>query len=240
MVRTTSSRTSRVVLAGLGLGALAAGALTAALTGAPANAQAATSTAYGVSAAGVEGKPPQPSVSSPGEVKTVSGSVSGMGWNATGITVKAGAGTAEAVVGNITVAGRSLGAASATCRDGAVTYQLLPNINEAHLRVRSAGTGASMVEILGAGGEAVQTITVAVALCAKAIPPTTTVPPTTTQQPTTTPTTTQPPTGTPSPTRQPTGTQRPTTTTTTPKPTDKPIQPAPAPEIKDGHHPVTG
>ena len=234
MVHTISSRTSRVVLAGFGIGALAAGVATAALTGAPAHAQTGTSSAYGVSATGVEGKAAQPSVSSSGEDKTATGSVSGMGWSATGITVKAGAGYAEAVVGDITVAGRSLGGASATCRDGAVTYSSPAAVDDGKLRVLpQSGGAAAVVQILGAGDEPVQTITVAVAQCAKGVPPTTTVPPTTQPPTTQPPVTTGPPTGT----GTPTGTGRPTSTS---RPAERPIQPAPVPEIKTGHHAVTG
>lgn len=238
MVRTISSRTSRVVLAGVGLGALVTAVGTAVLADAPADAQATTSSAYGVSATGVESKAAQPSVSSAGETRTAAaGQVAGLGWNATSIKVTAAAGFAEAAVDAVTVAGRSLGGASGTCRDGAVSYQRLPGVDEARLRVRSGGdTAASVVEVLGAGGEVVQTITVAGVQCAKGVPPTT-VPPTTRPSVTTQPT--QQPTGTSSPTTtgQPTGTGR---STSTNKPAERPIQPAPVPEIKDGNHAVTG
>jgi hypothetical protein len=227
VVRTTHSRT---LLAGLGAGALAAGALTMILTGSPASAQATTSTAYGVSASGVESKAAQPSVSSDGAVKTASGSVSGMGWSATGITVKAGAGVAEATVGNVTAGGKSIGSVTAKCADGVTTYShggAAPN--DPKLKVSFGGGAGATIQILGAGDKPVQTITVAVVKCGKGTPPTTNPP------------TSNPPTG--NPTQQPTGTQKPTGTqqpTGTQKPGEKPVKPAPQPEIKDGHHPVTG
>lgn len=230
MVRTTTHST-RLFLAAAGIGALAAAGSAATL--APANAQvhglaatqASTSTAYGVSATGTENKAAQPSITSDGEVKAASGSVSGMGWSATGITVKAGNGIAEATVGNVVVAGKTIGSVSAKCTDGAVSYAhggAAPS--DPKLKVSFGGEAGATIQILGAGDKVAQTITVAVVKCGKA-----TVPPT---NPPTNPPTGQPtgrPTGQP-----PTGTQKPT-----PKPGTTP-QPAPTPQLQDGHHPVTG
>lgn len=230
MVRTTTHST-RLFLAAAGIGALAAAGSASVL--APANAQvhglaavqASTSTAYGVSASGNENKAAQPSVASDGEVKTASGSVSGMGWSASGITVKAGSGIAEATVANVVVAGKAIGSVSAKCADGAVSFShggAAPS--DPKLKVSFGGGAGATIQILGAGDKVAQTITVAVVKCGKATLPPTNPP---TGQPTGQPT--GKPTGQP-----PTGTQKPT-----PKPGTTP-QPAPTPQLQDGHHPVTG
>ncbi|RLK58358.1 hypothetical protein [Actinokineospora cianjurensis] len=233
------------MLAGITLGGLAAGVATITLTGTPAAAAGSASTAYGVSAAGVEGKTAQPSVSSTGEVKTASGAVSGMGWSATGITVTARAGYAQAVVGGLTVGGRSLGSASATCENGRTSYKGLGAIEDSKLRVLPPGGGAAAtVQILGAGDTPVQTITVAVVSCDDSGDP----PLSTTSHPTTEPTEPSEPTATPtdepSGAPDPTGSTRPTrsgtTTAGTSLPDREPVRPAPMPVIQEAHHPVTG
>lgn len=231
MVRTTS-RSTRNILAGVGAGSvLAATAVALVLsTGTTASAADTTSTAYGVSATGVDPVGATPSVSSDGAVKTASGSASGKAgtFSASGITVKAGAGMAEATVSSLTVGGKSIGRASATCKNGVVSYNSPPAMKTDKLEVipRSGGA-AAVVKIYGAGGTAVETITVAVVKCGTGTPPTgdPTKPPT--HEPTGQPT--QQPTG--KPTSKPTGTH---------KPGEKPDQPAPKPVPHDGHHPVTG
>lgn len=239
MVRTTHPR---ALLAGLGVGAVTAAAVTAVLTSLPANAQASTSTAVGVKATGVENKSAQPAVSSDGAVKTASGSVSGMGWSVTGITVKAGAGFAEASASNVSVGGKSIGSVSAKCTDGVTTYAHGGKApDDPKLKVSFGGGAGATIQVLGAGDRVVQTVTVAVVTCAKGstVPPTT--PPTTTPPPTSSPT--EEPTATPTQPPTATATEEPTATSTPtakPKPTPKPVKPAPKPQIKDGHHPVTG
>jgi hypothetical protein len=172
-------------------------------------------------------------VSSDGAVKTATGSVSGMGWSATGITVKAGTGTAEATVGAVTVAGRAIGSVSATCRDGVTSYAHGGSpASDERLKIRFGGGAGAVIEIVGAGGKPSQTITIAVAKCGKATtPPTSPTPP---------PTSTPPgaPTGTPPPGGTPTS----GAPTSTPKPSgrQRTAPPAPAPTPKPGHYVVTG
>lgn len=237
MVRTIP-RSTRTILAGVGAGGvLAASAVALVLsTGAPANAAATTSTAYGVSASGVDPVGATPSVSSDGAVKTASGSASDKAgtFSATGITVKAGAGIAESTVSSLTVGGKNIGSVSAKCSNGQTTYShsgAAPSAS--NLKVAFGGGAGATVQIIGAGGKTVETITVAVVKCGTGTPPTT--------QPT------QPPTHEPTgqPTQQPTGkpTSKPTGKPTHKpgqQPSDKPDQPAPKPVPHDGHHPVTG
>lgn len=226
------SPSARTTQAGLGIGAVAAASAVVAFgfAGGQAVAQEETSTAYGVSASGIEAKGPQPSVSSTGAVKTASGSVSGMGWRATGITVRTGAGLAEAIVGNVTVANRNLGSVSATCRDGATTYTHSGSApNDPKLRVSFGGGAGATIQILGADDKPAQTITVAVARCGRGAPPTTTPQPTT-------PPTGQPTQPAPPATGQPT--QR--SVAGSGQQGGRPITPAPRPRPQDGHHPVTG
>jgi hypothetical protein len=241
VVRTTS-RTTRTIFAGVGAGGvLAASAVALVLsTGAPANAAATTSTAFGVSASGVDPVGATPSVSSDGAVKTASGSVSGKAgtFSATGITVKAGAGVAESTVSSLTVGGKNIGSVSAKCSNGKTSYSHSGGAPAAsNLKVSFGGGAGATVQIIGAGGKAVETITVAVVKCGTGTPPTSepTQPPT--HEPTGKPT--QPPTGKPTgkptDTHKPTGTHKPGQT-----PGERPDQPAPKPTPRDGHHPVTG
>ncbi|ONI88040.1 hypothetical protein ALI22I_20060 [Saccharothrix sp. ALI-22-I] len=250
MVRTTHHR-ARAVLAGAALGALGVATGAVLFTGSPttaqAEAQAETSTAYGVSAIGVDPVSAQPSVSSAGEVKTAGGDVSGEAgtFTASGVSVKAGAGMAEARVAGIKVGGVTFGPISAKCDNGVITYpegegpvNPAPNLSVEYKK----GPGA-VITIRGANGKASQTITAAVVNCAKGIPPTTTAPTTTrpTQPSTTTPTTTRP--SSTAPTTTSTHATRPTTTAPSSRGTTRtpePERPAPRPQPVDGHHPVTG
>jgi hypothetical protein len=152
-----------------------------------------------------------------------------MGWSATGIMVKAGAGLAEATVGSVTVANRSIGSVSAKCVNGKTTYSHGGSApSDPKLKVSFGGGAGATIQILGAGNKPAETITVAVVKCGQGAPPPTTQP---TTKPTGQPTT--------KPTGQPTGrpTQRPTTTR---RPSGTSDEPAPQPPPKDGHHPVTG
>jgi len=229
VVHTTNNpQSARGLMAGLSVGVILAAGTTGlvVLAQSPATAQADTSTAYGVSASGVEDKGPQPSVSSAGTIKTDSGSVSGLGWTVSGITVKAGAGVAEAAVSNITVANRSIGPVTAKCADGKITYTHGGSApNDPKLRVSFGGGAGATIQILGAGDAVVQTITVAVVKCGQGAPPTT--------EPTTTASTNTSarPSAQPSGTRPPAGTANPVRT---------PDAPAPSPQPHIGHHPVTG
>lgn len=245
MVRTTRTRTT----AALAAAALAGGLTLAALTllgGAPATAQTDASTAYGISASGVDPVGAQPSVSSDGAV--VSDSAGGVAggldtFAASGLTVKAGAGIAEASVSDVAVNGHSIGAVSATCTDGVVSYTGGgPEAPAENLRVSYRNGAGAVITILGADGNASQTITVAVASCGKGgggepttTPPVTTTEPTETTLPVTT--TTEPTTTTS--TGEPT-TSTPTSSPTSSSPTPKPEQPLPAPQPRDGHIAVTG
>jgi hypothetical protein len=235
VVRTST----RTLLAGIGAGgALAAGAVTLVLTtGAPANAAPTTSTAYGVSATGPDGVAPTPSVASSGAITTKSGSAAGAAgtFKASGITVRAGAGYAEATVGSLTVGGVSIGRASATCKNGVISYDSPPARSTGKLRVLPRTDGAAaVVQILGAGDKPSETIKLAVVTCGTGTPPTDEP----TQQPTGQPTQ-QPPTG--QPTHQPSGkpSHQPTHTPAH-RPGQTPDTPAPAPVPHLGHHPVTG
>lgn len=175
-----SEHSPRGLLTAIAAGGLLAATITgiAALTPADA-ATATTSTAYGAAASGTDPASPSPSVSSSGAVKTASGSNSGRvgTFSATGITVKAGAGIAESRVGNLTVAGESFGAITATCRNGVTKVShsgkkpSKPNMKVSY----GSGGGPSVtgitVTITGAGDEKAQTVTAAVVSCGKGTPP---------------------------------------------------------------------
>lgn len=222
---------------GAGIVAAVAGLLTLTSTQPAASAQTAN-TAYGIAATGVDDVTAQPSVSSSGEITSRSaGSVSGQAgtFTASGLTVRAGAGLAEATVTSLTVGGRQIGSINAKCANGVstVTHSGSP-ISEPNLTVTYGSSGSSKavgakVTIIGADGEPAETITVAVVTCGTSTPeptPTSTPPNPTTSQPTPNPT------GAPSP--------NPTTRTTAPKQPANPPVPAPAPTPLPGHHPVTG
>lgn len=233
-------RTPQATLTGLALGALlvtgtGAAILASNATPAPARAASDTSTAFGVSASGVDAVNAQPSVSSAGAVKSASaGSVSGSAgtFTATGLSVKAGAGLAQASVSNVTVGGKSIGAVSATCANGHISYDhpdVKPQASNLNVDWEVSGA-AAVITITGAGGKHVETITVAKVSCGAGTPPT--------SRPTSAPPTSRPPTSNP-PAGKPTG---------RPAPIASPgqgsgnqsEQPAPSPKPKDGHHAVTG
>jgi hypothetical protein len=231
----------QTILTTSALGATVAGGLTAALllAGDPASAAGETSTAFGVSATGADPVSARPSVSSDDAIKTASGSAAGGAgtFSASGITVKAGAGVAEATVASIKVGGVSLGPIGAKCSNGVTTYSGGGSAKPAANLSVSYGAGAgATIKVLGAGGKAVETITVAVAKCGKggSTPPT--------GQPTGTPTgqPTGEPTGKPTghPTGKPTASKpgKPTST----RSSSKPEQPAPKPKQVGGHPIVTG
>ncbi|WP_018686845.1 hypothetical protein [Actinokineospora enzanensis] len=231
MVRTRNRVQTTLTAAALGATLASGVTLAVLLGGSPAAAQGETSSAFGVSASGVDPVGAQPSVSSSGEVKTASGSVSGKAgtFTASGITVKAGAGIAEASVAKVTVGGVSIGPVSAKCNNGVTTYSGGgPAAPSSNVKVSYGGGAGAVITVVGAGGKAAETITVAVAKCGKGTPPTTNPP-------------TNPPTGQPTnpPTGKPTG-SNPTTKPTGTNPNTKPEQPAPKPQPHDGHHPVTG
>lgn len=235
MVRTIS-RSPRTALAAVGFGVTLAGVAGLTLVvSSPANADATTSTAYGVAATGTDPVAATPSVSSADVVKTASGSAAGKAgtFSASGITVKAGAGIAEAAVANLTVAGKALGSVTAKCANGETTYSHTGSAPDSpNLKVSWGGSAGATITLVAAGGKAAETITVAVVKCSTGTPPTT-VPPTTVP-PTSKPTMT--PTGQPtSPTEVPTATSAPGAT-----PLPGQIGDAPAPTPVDGHHPVTG
>ncbi|HEY3481027.1 MAG TPA: hypothetical protein VGL02_19200, partial [Streptomyces sp.] len=138
MVRSIS-RPTQAVIAGVGAsGVLAAGAVALVLSaGSPASAAPTASSAYGVSAFGVDNVKAKPYVSSSGGVTTDSGSVSGAAgtFTASGIVVKAGAGMASATVSSLTVGGKNIGRASATCKNGVVSYDSPPVMKTDKLEV---------------------------------------------------------------------------------------------------------
>jgi hypothetical protein len=227
---------SRTTLATLAAGALALTGLGLGL-GAPSTAaaqQAEASSAFGVSATGADPVGASPAVSSAGEVKAGSaGSVAGKAgtFTATGLSVKAGAGLAEASVANVVVAGQSIGPVSARCSDGVARSLTKPDQKLGEKGTVKFGdvsgnkaTGA-VITINGASGP-VQTITVAQVSCGKAaVPPTSN--PATTNPPSTQPS--QPPATSSKPIAPPTNTQQP-----------KPERPAPQPESRPGNAVVTG
>jgi len=226
----------RATLAALATGAALAASVTGLVVLTDAEAAATASSAYGIAASGVDDVGRQPSVSSDGAVKTASaGSVSGSAgtFTASGLTVKAGAGVAEASVSSLTVGGRSIGSVTAKCADGKTTVTHSGSaVNEANLHVSFGGGGGSSatgatITIIGADGEAAETITVAGVSCTAGAPPATTAPPTST--------TTRPeqPAGAPT-SGNPTG--HPASTPGTPPTTTR----APAPTPVPGHLSVTG
>lgn len=227
---TTVARSPRTVIAvvGVALAATTAGIL--AFAGPPdAHADPANS-AYGISASGVDTVGPQPSVSSDSAVKsTAADTVRGPSGTfvASGLSVKAGAGMAEATVANLAVGGRSVGSVNVKCANGVsmVSHSGSP-VNEPNFRVGyGAGGGptatGATITIAGADGQPSQTITVAVVSCGKGTPPTT--------QPT------PPSTGTSTGKTTETNTPRPA-----PQEPDVPEIQAPKPSPAPGHHPVTG
>ncbi|WP_406639229.1 hypothetical protein [Amycolatopsis sp. WGS_07] len=261
MVHTGKRRQSIAVAAALA--AVAGGGVTTvlALSGdpalaanqTPAAAQGGASTAYGVAGSSTDNFGPTPTVSSSGAVRTASGSyTSKLGIVASGMTVKAGNGFAEATVASVRIGNVTVGPVSMTCRDGKISYTGGGPAHPArNLSVSyHNGAGATIV-ISGAGtsggaegGPALapkqpQTITVAVAKCEKGTTPPTSAPPT--GKPT------GRPTGQPTaqPTQQPPGSEDREQTGSRPgrhhPHSEKPEQSAPAPKIVGGRRPaVTG
>lgn len=241
---TQNASRPRGLLAAIGAGSILAAA-TIGLAHSTADAAPEHSTAYGAAATGTDPADPHPTVSSSGEVKTATGSHSGNAgtFRATGITVKAGAGMAESHVSELTVGGESFGAITATCRDGVSTVKhsgKKPSSPNMKVTYGSGGgpqaTGIT-VTITGAGGETAQTVTAAVVRCGKAAaaPPTTTTTPPRgedTSAPTSPPS--QPTDDTPPEAGPDTDPDRHESGTTGRDPS------APAPQPRQGHHPVTG
>lgn len=217
----------------------------------PAAAQGGNSTAYGVAGSGTDNFGPTPTVSSAGAIRTASGSyTSKLGIVASGMTVKAGNGVAEATVASVRIGNVTVGPVSMTCRDGKISYTGGGPAKPARNLSVSYGHGAgATIVISGAGtntggtdgGPALapkqpQTITVAVAKCEKGTTPPTSTPPTGT------------PTGQPTvpPTGQPTGQppesrdhEQPGSHPGRHQPhSAKPEQPAPAPKIVGGRRPI--
>ncbi|MFJ5984380.1 hypothetical protein [Lentzea sp. NPDC092896] len=229
---------ARATLASVAIGALALTSLGLGASSTAAAQQSEASSAVGISATGVDPVGATPAVSSAGEIKSGSaGTVAGKAgtFTATGVSVKAGAGLAEASAANVVVAGQSIGPVSASCSNG-----VAKSLNKADQKLGEKGTvkfppasgnqaTGAVITINGASGP-VQTITVAQVSCGKAAVPPTTTPPST--PPTTVPPTTQPsqpPATSTKPTVPPTGTQQP-----------KPERPAPQPESRPGNAVVTG
>lgn len=212
-------RAPRIVLAAVGLGAAATALTAAVLTAHDAHAAQDTSTAYGISATGVDPVSAQPSVSSSGAVKADSaGAVAGKAgtFTASGLSVRAGAGLAEASVASVTVGGVTIGPVGAKCSQGTTTYSGGGPAQPArNVRVSYGGGAGATITVLGANTKPAETITVAVVKCGTGTPP---APPTSSKP---RPTTSKPH-GTV--TRPPTRTER----------------PAPRPVPRDGHHAVTG
>ncbi|WP_336159870.1 hypothetical protein [Amycolatopsis sp. VC5-11] len=262
MVHTGKRRQS--IAAAAALAAVAGGGVTAvlALNGDPAiaanqtpAATGGTSSAYGVAGSSTDNFGPTPTVSSAAEVRTASGSyTSKLGIVASGMTVKAGNGFAEATVASVRIGNVTVGPVSMTCRDGKISYTGSGPAHPArNLSVSyHNGAGATIV-ISGAGtnnagsegGPALapkqpETITVAVAKCEKGTTPPTSAPPT--GKPT------GRPTGKPTapPTDQPTGQPPESRDHEQPGPhpgrhqphSTKPEQPAPAPKIVGGRRPI--
>lgn len=232
MVRTSTTSRARTRLAvtaatGLVLGALAVGHEHAAA--------ADTSTAYGVAATGVDPLGAQPSVSSDAEQKTASaGSVRSKAGTvtATGLSVKAGAGTAEASVASVIVGGTAIGAVSARCNQGKAsagrsgTSKPAANMTVVYGTVSGGKAVGATITILGAGGKAAETITVASVSCGTGTPPGPSQPPTSPP--------TQPPGGGSTNQPQP----APPTNTKSSAPTTHATKPAPKPTAKSAHRPV--
>ncbi|MEU3628748.1 hypothetical protein BS329_15660 [Amycolatopsis coloradensis] len=238
----TNNISPRVMLAALAVGSGIAGLV---VHGAEMAAAAEASTAYGVSATGPDPLGAQPSVNSAGEVKSGSaGSIrSKTGLVvASGLAVKAGAGTASATVGNVTVGGKSIGAVSTTCTNGRAsagrsgTVKLSDTLSVTYGTAAGGKATGATIKLTGAGGKGA-TIQVAVISCGTGTPPTN--PPTTPPEPG------KPATGKPAP-------GKPTTGAPAPGQPGKPTvgksgtkskgetKTAPKPEPKPGHHAVTG
>lgn len=223
---TTRTRPApRALLGAIGVGGILAATITGLAGTADATTTAVTtattSTAYGAAASGTDPASPSPTVSSFGAVKTASGSNSGRAgtFSATGITVKAGAGIAESRVGNLTVAGESFGAITATCSNGVTKVShngrkpSKPNMKVSYGSGGGPNATGITVTITGAGGEGAQTVTAAVVSCGTGTPP---------------------PAGDPDP-----GTDGSSSDDNGPT-DDSATDAAPAPRLHTGHHPVTG
>lgn len=230
----TPSKLPRLLLTATAAGGILAAAITTSIHDSDIQPLAAeASSAYGAAATGTDPASPKPSVSSGGAIRSASGSNSGAAgtFSATGITVRAGAGMAEARVGNVTVAGESFGSVTATCRNGITSVKhsgkksSKPNVNVAYGSGGGPSATGITVTITGAGDETAQTITAAVVRCGKGTPPPTSSEPT--------PDEPQPSPDKDEPTRG--DSAQPDTDT---EPGDAPI--APTPRLREGHHPVTG
>lgn len=247
---------TRLVLTALAAGTTAA---VAALTGHPAAADTAPSSAFGISATGATPLPPQPSVSTPdGHPVSNSAPIASADGSITATaTVTASAGRAQATVTDLSLLfGQvSAGQVTATCRDGAGTVTLtgghagdtpLPAAPQPDQTITLGDTGritlnthttspdgATTVVGLRATittpAGPAETITVASATCA---PDQATPPTSAPPTPTPTPRTTPPPARTsPPPARTPAA--------ATPAPA-QPNRPAPVPVPVHTHVPVTG
>ncbi|MET8848639.1 hypothetical protein [Amycolatopsis sp. NPDC004625] len=245
--------TTRTALAAAGAGALLVGTLTTLTssctpaTAAPPAlaAAAAASTATGISVSGGEHLLAQPSVSSSSAIKSAGGSVSSPSRAvvASGISLQAGAGFAEARVASVRVGGTTVGPFAATCRNGAITTSA-PKSGSGNITVSPGGHGTAGVITVttstaptrtnesGApnkptSGTAI-TVTVATVSCSAG----------------TTPPTDNLPTGTrPAPTHKPSapGSSRPDVPGQRHQQGDNPgDQTAPKPQPKPGHVAVTG
>ncbi|SFQ30481.1 hypothetical protein [Amycolatopsis rubida] len=243
MVRTTTIK-PRAMLAALAGGSVLAAGVTGIVVGSVGQASAAeASTAYGVSAGGTDGLRAQPYVSSAGAVASDSlGSVRSKTGvvKAKGLSVKAGAGTASATVADVTVGGKSIGPVSTTCTDGKAsagrtgTVKLSDTLTVTYGSVSGGKATGATITLTGADGGS-ETALVAVVSCG-AKP---------TNPPTHDPGPGKPVPGQPGP-GQPTGGQH---APGKPAAGGKPgtrhggaptLKPAPAPQPKPGHQPVTG
>ncbi|WP_158886285.1 hypothetical protein [Amycolatopsis anabasis] len=239
MVHTTFR--PRATLAALALGA----GLAATITGTGIARADTASTAYGISASGADPLGAQPSVSSAGAVRTSElGSVrSKAGFVvASSLRVSAGAGTASASVGNVTVAGKSIGAVSTTCTNGKAaagrtgTVKLTDYLTVTYGAVRGGNATGATITLTGAGNMGAETVQVAVVSCGTGTPPNNPPGPGNPPQPG------QPAPGKPAPGKPAPGHPAGGKPATNP-PNGKPgvdIPPAPKPERKPGHPAVTG
>ncbi|WP_146060497.1 hypothetical protein [Amycolatopsis sp. CA-128772] len=246
--------TTRSALAAAGAGALLIGSLTTlASSCTPATAAppalaatAATSTATGISVSGGEHLSASPSVSSSGAIKTAGGSVSTPSGAvvASGISLQAGAGFAEARVASVRVGGTTVGPFSATCRNGSITTSA-PKDGSGNMKVSPGGHGTAGIITVTTSTAPIRTnesdapnkptagtaitVTVATASCGAGTPP---------------PPPNNPPTGTrPAPTHKPgaPATSRPGMPAQRHQQDDNPgDRTAPRPQPKPAHVAVTG